>query len=522
MNKYDFVIIGAGHNGLIVACYLAKAGFNVCVVEGSDKIGGGVRTEELTVPGFKHDWASMMHGIISYNPLIYNDELGLKSKYGLKYIYPEKVFASVFPDGSTLVIQKNLDKTCENIASFSQHDADAYRAFHKYVGEMLTLASMGMFAPPPKWGAMNALLDASPQGREYMRILLSSAQDVVEEWFETEQVRTTMSRFATEMMIGPEEKGTGSAMFFVASLHRSGYPLPQGGSGRLVEALAACLKDLGGTIRTSSRVTSIKVTGNEVKSIVLFSGEELEAEKGVISSAHPKDLFLSLLKPENVSPDIIQKVKRIKPGTFSAINQVFALKEAPQFKFGEKAADAFFLEINPIEQEYLTIFDGFKRGKYSIKIPLMLTPSLFDPSRAPAGSHVFGIYHYEPYHLEGGAARWDEIKQTVADEILDYASTFYTNLNNSNILGRWIATPLDIERINPSMKDGDIGHIGQFMTQMYSNRPITGYGQYKTPIQKLYLCGAGTHPGTGVSGGGRATAQVVLEDYGINLKKLVK
>lgn len=164
-------------------------------------------------------------------------------------------------------------------------------------------------------------------------------------------------------------------------------------------------------------------------------------------------------------------------------------------------------------------FDGFKYGKYSVKMPLLINFTKFDKTRAPEGKSVYGVYHYEPYHLEGDTHRGDQMKQHVADEILECARKFCPGLTDSNILGRWIATPLDIERINPSMKEGDIGHIGQYITQSYANRPVTGYGQYKTPIKSLYLCGASTHPGIGVSGGGRATAEMVLEDNGKDLKK---
>jgi len=147
--KHDIVIIGGGHNGLIVAAYLAKAGVDVCVVEMQDKMGGGVRTDELTLPGFKHDPASIMHGYIAANPLLSQDELKLKSKYGLKYIYPDKEIAVLFPDDTAIVLQRDIDKTCESIGKISERDADAYRKFHKKTTAMLKVASIACFLPPP-------------------------------------------------------------------------------------------------------------------------------------------------------------------------------------------------------------------------------------------------------------------------------------------------------------------------------------------------------------------------------------
>jgi len=246
--RHDVVIIGGGHNGLIVAAYLAKAGLDICVIEAQDKIGGGVRTDELTLPGFKHDSASAMHGVISSNPLIHRDELGLKSKYGLRYIYPDKGFACLFPDDTVLVFEKDIDKTCESISKVSERDAEAYRRFHQAMTQMLKVASVAMFSPPPSWGAMISLFDASEEGREFLRIILSSAWDIVEDWFESDYVKIALSRFCSEMMIGPQEKGTASPIFFVSSLHKWGWPLPEGGSGALTEALSACLKDHGGSI----------------------------------------------------------------------------------------------------------------------------------------------------------------------------------------------------------------------------------------------------------------------------------
>jgi phytoene dehydrogenase-like protein len=520
--KYDVVVIGGGHNGLIVAAYLVKAGVDVCVLEGQDKVGGGVITRELTLPGFKHDPGSVLHGTIQANPLIHRDELGLKTKYGLKYIFPDEQYAVIFPDNRALVFYRDIDKTCESISQFSQRDAEAYRRFYEATRQMLKVASIATFSPPPSWGTMMSVLDASEEGREFVRIIMSSAMDIAGEWFETEQVKVALTRFASEVMVGPWEKGTGNTMFFVSLMHSWGMGLPVGGSGALSDALAAFIVDNGGTIKVSSAVKSVKVEGNEVKGVVIESDEEIMANRAVVSSVNVKQLFLNMLTAEELPSHFQEKVRRIKPASFSALHQAFALNEAPRYKVGGKVVETLFVEIVPSSVEELSqIFEEYRYGISNTKIPLVVTATLFDPSRAPEGKHTLYLYHYEPYSLkDGGPSEWNEKKQEVADNILETLRQHTTNMGPENILGRWIMSPLDLEQYFPSMQAGDMGHIGQFMTQFFAYRPLPGWGQYRTPLNKLYMCGASTHPGLGVVGGGRAAVQVIMEDLGIDFKKV--
>jgi len=525
--RHEVVIIGGGHNGLTVAAYLVKAGVDVCVVEIKDKVGGGVITEELTLPGFKHDPASVMHALISANPLITQDELGLKSKYGLNYIYSDKPFAVVFPDDRALVFYRDIEKTCESIAQFSRRDAEVYPKFIQDATQMFKVASMAAFNPPPSWGAMMSFLDSSEVGREYIRVILSSMVDICERWFESDAMKIALSRFASEYMIGPREKGTGMAMFFVASVHSVGIGLPMGipigGSGELTRTLAALIKDNGGTIKVSSAVKSVKVSKGEVKGVILQNGDEIEATKAVVSNVSVKQLFLDMLKPDELPSELPEKVRAIPHSTFSPLHQALALDVAPKYKAGEEVDDAFFVEFAsyPLDK-FLRPFDEFYYGIPNTEMPLMVTATLFDPSRAPKGKHTLYLYHYEPYHLkDGGPGKWAEIKKEIADGIFETLQRQTKNLSAANILGRWAVTPPELEKYFPSMLNGDIGHIGQFLTQWFAYRPLPGMGQYRTPIKKLYQCGACTPPGTGVSGGGRAAVQIIMEDLDIDFGKLI-
>jgi len=380
---------------------------------------------------------------------------------------------------------------------------------------------VAMFSPVPKWGAMMAFLDASEEGREFTRTIMSSSAEITDEWFENEAVKIAITRFASEMMISPYEVGTGNAMFFASSLHTGGYGLVEGGSGGLSMALAACIRDNKGTIKTSSPVKSIKVTGGEAKSVILENGEEITAAKAVVSNVNVRQLFLDMVDSSTLSPEFAGKVKRIRPSAFSAMNIAIATSTSPTFKNGNKC-DAMFTEINPWIDDYRRIFEEFNLGIPSAHMPLIAVPTVYDSTRAPDGQHTVYLYHYEPYNLrDGGAAKWDSIKDDIAKNIIEVSSRYIDGLSSENILGMKVFSPLDIERYNPSMQSGDIMHISSSIAQSYGNRPIGGWGQYRTPINKLYMCGASTHPGGGVTGGGRAAALLIMEDLGIDYKKVV-
>lgn len=523
MPAYEVVIIGGGHNGLVVGAYLAKAGLSVCVLEKRDKVGGGVTTEEVTLPGFKHDLAATMQMTLQANPLIHQDELGLLSKYGLKYIFPDPQLAIIFADGRSLVIYRDMKKTCESIAQFSERDAEVYPRFCEASAKLLKAGNIAYFSPGPPFGRLMSLLDSSEEGREYMRVILSSTLDIAREWFESEQMQIALARFASEVMIGPGEKGTGAYMFGFPHFHRWGVAIPEGGSGALAEALAACVRDNGGEIRTSSPVKAIKVENGEAKGVILESGEEIAATRAIVSNLNVKQLFLELLEPKDLPHGFQDKVKRVKHSGFSALNQAIALSEAPKYKVGGDVNRTVFVEIAPATLEsFLRMFEEYAYGIPNVGMPFIGVPTLADPSRAPQGKHVLYLYHYEPYFLrDGGPARWDEVKQQVADGVLETLRQHTTNMEPANILGRWIMSPLDIERYNSAMVEGDIMHIGAFLSQFFSNRPLPGWGNYRTPLKNLYMCGASTHPGGGVTGGGRAVAQVIMEDLGIDFKRVV-
>lgn len=520
---YDVVVIGGGHNGLIVASYLARAGLSVCVAEQQDRVGGGAVTREVTVPGFKHDLGSMFHHFIQDNPLILNDELELKSKYGLSYLYPDPIFAFIFPDERSLIIYHDIKKTCESIAQFSQKDAETYPRFCNTAAQIIKAGAMSLFAPPPPFGRFISFLEASELGQEYMRTMMASPMDILDEWFESEQVKLAFARHATAPMVGPRERGTGWFSFYLAAVQaRPGTAIARGGSGALSESLASCLRDHGGEVRLSQTVKSIKVEKGEAKGVILENGEEILAKKAVVSNLNVKQLFLDVLEPDVLPSGLQAKVRRLKSASFSAVLQVFALNEAPKYKMGGDVDKAILVEVVPFLEDFLRTFDDLAYGIPNYKTPILGTATLFDPTRAPKGKHTLWVYQYAPYHLkEGGAKRWDKVKQEVADGIMETIRKYAVNLGHENILGRQIYSPLDLERNDTSLVEGSVGHIAMTVFQYLSNRPLPGWSQYRTPVKKLYMCGASCHPGLGVGGGGRAAVQGIMQDLGIDFKKVI-
>lgn len=521
---HDAVIVGAGHNSLIVAGYLAKAGMDVCVLEKNSYIGGGVTSPEVTLPGFKHDLCATMHGFIQPNPVIKNDELQLQAKFGLKYLYPENNASIVFPDDSYLVFAKSLDKTCDSIAQFSQKDADTYRSFHDWSAKLLDMLTTGMYNPPPSMGAFTAMLDQSDDGRELLRALNMSALDISREFFESERLQIAMTRFTSETMMSPKTAGTGIMLFmFIPMVHKYGWAIPEGGSGELSNSLGRCIEAHGGTIITDSYVKKIKVKNGKAVGVILESGEEIMAKKAVVSTAHVQRLFSELLAGETAVPDDIRKkVARTQASDYAPINAHYALHEAPKWKAGEDCGRSIIVEICPWMEDYLKGFDDYFYGYPVTNASLCATQSQFDPSRAPDGKHTLYLYHYEPYNLkDGGPSKWDEIKEEVADGCLETVRKHTTNMGPENILKRYVMTPLDFERYNPSFVKGDFMHLGAQMYQYFGNRPIP-LMNYKTPIDGLYMCGPSTHPGGAVVGGGRAAVQVVMADLGIDFEKVIQ
>lgn len=522
--EYDFVVLGGGHNGLITTAYLAKAGFKVCCLEANDEFGGGTRSGEVTAPGYVSDIGGMVHNMISKTPLIRNDELGLFSKYGLEYVPGKSMFGTIFPDNTYLAMDPSIEQTCQNIAQFSEKDAEAYVKFHDYMTQMLTVAGIGSQEPVPPYGTMINAMTMSPEGREFIRVLNSSAQNILEEWFESEQVRVTLSRWCTEMMIDPRAIGTASLLYFTTTVHDPSImvsPVPKGGCVNFVNALVECCKDAGADMFTNAYVNDMTMSGGEAKSVRTKNGDEFTAKNAIVSTVNIKDVYQWL--GDEAPAKEADYVRKLKYADFSALNQSFALKKIPEFKAGPHINDIFMIELAPWEKEYLKTFSSYQLGEFDPRLPVITMPCLADPTRCPEGHSVMNVYCYAPYKLYGDEKNWETHGQELMDQVWDYVKGITTNITDDDIVGRWGFTPVDYENWDPAFHHGDIGQIGLQPSQMYDMRPFPGRGHsYHGDIENLYFVGCCGHPGGGIAAGARAGVQAVLDDFGVDFRDVVK
>jgi phytoene dehydrogenase-like protein len=331
-NTYDVVFMGAGHNGLVTAAYLAKAGKKVLLLESRPYFGGGVITRDLTLPGFHHDQHSTAHNLLLANPMFAQDELELKSRFGLKYFYPDVPHVTVFPDDSTLFTYRDLDKTCASFATVSQHDADAYRKFAEKSLKVLPMAIAGAFVPPAPMGQMIAMLDQSEEGREFFHTMQSSPLDIANRLFESDKVKIHLLRLISENLQIPDELGTGvGLLLWPALIHTYGIGQPVGGSGKLAEALVKCVEHHGGTVLVDRKVAKVITSGGRATGLVTEDGEEFIGRDAVVASIHPTKLDEFV---EGVPAPVIARGKAVTMAAFSPLAVHMALSELPQLRAG--------------------------------------------------------------------------------------------------------------------------------------------------------------------------------------------
>jgi phytoene dehydrogenase-like protein len=522
-SNYDVVVAGAGHNSLTAAAYLAVAGMRVLVLERNEWLGGGVYTREVTAPGFRHDLHSTGHMLIQANPLIAKDELGLQSRFGLEYKYPAITEATVFDDGTRILTYFDLDKTCESLAKISPKDAEAYRMHVHKTRQLLPMFVAGLFAPPAPLGTFLSVLEQSRQGRELIGIMNMSAYDIINRMFESDKIKIHFMKYSSGAMSAPEEKGTGLIFYMlVGFVHAYHGGFPVGGSGALTDALARCIVHHGGDLRTRMDVSRVIVKGGRALGVQTTSGEEFTASKVVIASIHPHllDKYIA-----GIDVDIIADAKKTQPGGYSSMNTHYALHAAPSYP-GLQGVEApmmvecLFGDMEHFRRDY----DELRYGRLPRRAGLTCaTHTNHDPSRAPPGKATLYLYHFMPYELaDGGARRWDDIKNEVADWMLAAYRKFTTNMDSGNIIARHVDSPLDYERASASFQRGDVSGIGRYLYQFLGRRPTPELSQYAVPgIGGLYLSGPFMHPGGGVIGGGRATAIKIMADLGLDFDRTI-
>jgi|SRR5579883_388509 phytoene dehydrogenase-like protein len=518
--QFDFVVAGAGHNSLITAAYLAKAGYRCLVLEGRPIVGGGVKSAHLTLKGFVHDVCSSAHNGIHGNPLLRNNELNL-GEYGLEYIYPDPVFHMPFPDGSYLTQWRDLDRTCAEFAKFSKKDGEAYRRMIAEYESVSPLLGQISFSPVGFGKPLNELLAAHPQGKIWQRRLAMSAWEIISETFEDAHCRAFMlgCPYSLQPVLDP---ATARAAYIPLHQQRESRPLPKGGSGELTAALARVIEAHQGTILVNKWVNALIIENGRCVGVECSDGSKYRADKAVVSTIHIKQL-VDMAPAELWGEDFLDGVKTWEAGlTLFAAN--YATTEPPKYKVdgGELSPVHSGLMVSPERAMQMTV--DYRSGNANTEDPSLhvICCSVADPTRAPAGMHTIKIVAYHPYQLKEGPAHWDVIKEQVAQANLKFLRRFSPNLTDDKILAHTVETPLDLERMNPHNWHGSCHAGGSGPSQVGAMRPMPGYAQHRMPIPGLYQTGATTHPGGSVTGGpGRNAAVVILKDLGTSIEAVV-
>jgi phytoene dehydrogenase-like protein len=515
-NGRDVIIIGGGHNGLVTAFYLAKAGFKPLVLERRPQVGGAAVTEEFH-PGFRV--STLAHTAGPIRPDIVRD-MQLE-KHGLKLITPEVSTVSLAPNNRAITLYHDVNRSTQEIGKLSQKDAVAYADLQQSLGKMGRVIGEALMLPPPNidnpsktdlWGMLQTGRSIRKLGKKDMYRLLRwgpmAVADLVAEFFETELLRGTIAaRGIFGTFLGPWSAGSSLVLLIRAAgdSHPAGSALlALGGVGAITQAMAAAAEAAGAEIRTNAEVVEVRVKDGTATGVALSSGEEIGA-KAVISNADPKRTLLRLVDPAHLAPDFVKKLQDYRtPGTVAKIN--LALSGLPKFTAlnGDVTALHGRIQIG-YEIDYLErAFDESKYGNFSRQPYLEATiPSLTDPSLAPEGKHVMSIYmQYAPYKLRAGD--WDNQRTALGETVVKTLAQYAPNLPEL-ILRHQIITPKDLESTY-GLTGGHIFHGELSLDQFFTMRPLLDWARYRTPITNLYLCGSGTHPGAGLTGGSGANA----------------
>ncbi len=520
-DRFDIVVAGAGHNSLIAAAYLAKAGYRCLVLEGRPIVGGGVKTAQLTLRGFRDDVCSTAHTFIQDNPLLRNDELKL-GEYGLEYIFPDPIMHMPFPDGSYITQWHDPERTIAEFAKFSKKDAAAYQRMMEEFQSVKPIFVAANFTPIGFGKPVNDRLAEHPQGKIWQRRLAMSAWDIIRENFEDDHCRAFMLAIGHLSSIPPEQAVTGRLAYSPVSQQRTDRPLPKGGSGALTEALARFIEAHNGVILTNKWIRKLIIENGKCTGVECSDGSGYRAEKAVLSTVHVKHL-IDMAPRELWGEDFVEGVE-----TFQAECTMFvthcATSEPAKYKVDGGTLAPVESVILTTPERVLRIAYDDARGAVNLDEPPLqiICCSVADPTRAPAGMHTLKVISFQPYNLKEGPQHWDAIKQEVSDATLKYLRRFAPNLTEDKILARFIESPLDLERMNPHFWHGSAHGGAQSPSQLGAMRPVPGWAQYRMPIPGLYQTGATTHPGGSVTGGpGRNAATVMLKDFGTSIEEVV-
>jgi phytoene dehydrogenase-like protein len=505
-HDFDVIVVGAGHNGLITAAYLAQAGYRVGVFERRGVVGGAVATEEI-IPGYRFDLGGSAHILIRLTPVV--EELELE-RYGLEYLDLDPLFFAPFPDGDSLFIHRDAARTAQELEQTFPGEGDAYYRFIEEWRPFARLVKEAFLAPPSPFELGKRFLFNRAFGRDWaraVRMILRPYGEVVDEYFREEKVKAPLVWMAAQSGPPPTEPVTAPFLLWQPLYHEGGIARPRGGSGVLTQALARHVEAHGGAVYTDAAVERILIERGRAAGVRVRG--ELYTARAVVAATHAFETFHALL-PEEHRPRAAREM-RVGNG-FGAVLRL-ALREPIRYTAhpGENARVGLQLLCRD-RQQIVSAYGDYLRGKPARDPPIVaMSFSAVDDSLAPPGGEVLWLWaQYYPYALAGGAS-WDEVGSDVADSILD-AFERYAPGTRDSVVGSLFQHPLWLER-ELGLYRGNVMHLEMRPTQMFALRPFAGMARYRGPLRGMYLTGASTHPGGGIMGAsGRNTARVLLRD----------
>ncbi|MDE0694411.1 MAG: NAD(P)/FAD-dependent oxidoreductase [Boseongicola sp.] len=525
MAAVDFVIAGAGHNSLVTACYLAKAGYSCTILDARPVPGGGCATEEILGPGYGIDTCSTGHTLILQNPLIRLDELGLVEEYGLSYLHPDPVAHVALPDGEQITMSLDLDATVAEFARYSQQDAESYARLISEFDELRPLLGDARSGPVGMAPSMRDLLRDHPRGGIWARRMAMSARDVILHEFTSPHVRAFMGWMAFQTAVPIDQAGTGFLPYQITAPRQArSWSIPKGGSGRLTDALVGFLANRGAEFHYEARVESLILEGNRCVGVRTRDGREFRGRRGVVSTIHVKHL-VEMAHEDAWGEDFLFGVETYNVGvpffaTYLATSAppVFETRRGPR-----SAVSAGYAGwIEDLVQSGRDIYDGRLSDK--VAWLLVATPTLVDPGRAPDGHHTVKLLTHVVHDLPDiGPSGWEACKEAFAGRLIETVRRFCPGFTDDAILARVTKSPVDIEASNPHMIKGAPHGGDRSVSFAGEQRPAPGWAQHRMPIPGLYQTGGTTHPGGSITGyPGRNAAMVVLQDLGEDLSGIME
>jgi phytoene dehydrogenase-like protein len=514
--NYDGIIIGAGHHGLILGTYLARAGLKILLVDRRLRYGGGLSTEEATLPGFYHNLHSINHFHITETPWFKDLELDER----VTYITPRYELGQAHADGSALVLGRNLDESIANIARFSKKDAETFREWNA-IAEKITdeIFLPERFSEPLPKAERDALLSKTALGRKFLEVANREPLEVVRELFENEHVQLLflfkVSLFGT-WLVDTTSKTSPMGSVIRAFDLQSGYQLCQGGSFNLARGLMETFIAAGGAFQPQVDIARIIVENNKATGIELADGRTVRARQFVASTIDVHQTFEKLIGREQLPTAYRAKIDKFQYTKWSLYGLHLALNESPRF-----AAEKFDPNINRVQKwsigaetmdDLFSAHEDTKNGRVPKIIQFGAGPlSLLDPTQAPPGKHTTYAWHVLPIDPDIGDQSYEGFKEEFADKILETWAKVCPNMTSKNVLGRYIYTGREYVQEMVNMREGDI-----FMGAFNADQVMYNHFGYRTPIANLYNAGSAGHPGGAISGGaGYITASIIAKDLGI-------